>query len=256
MSNVFAIISDIHSNLPALKAVVADIKNQAVSSIYCLGDVIGYGAEPEETVNLIRKIAEDKTILGNHDKALVHSSGTEEWMNSPDATEALGYQKERLSPKNIAWLKDNTEVATRGSLCFCHGSPLSNTQYLFDDRDYREIFKALAETPIALTLHGHTHVAALASMNEDGFIDISYPKMKDSETERVYFLDEDLNYIINPGSVGQPRDNDPRASYALIDLDKGCVKFRRLEYEIHLTQGRIISAGLPEHNATRLKYGR
>ena len=256
MSNIIAIISDIHSNLTALKAVVKDIKTQGAGAVFCLGDVIGYGAEPDETVNLVRSVCPETCIIGNHDYALITASGAEEWMNSPDATEALGYQKKNLSDANLEWLKNNQEVITRGTICFCHGSPMSNTQYLFDDHDYRKVFNALEKTPIALTLHGHTHVAALASQNEDGYIDISYPKMIMSETERAYFLDDELNYIINPGSVGQPRDNDPRASYALLDLDEEQVRFRRIEYEIHLTQGRIISAGLPEHNATRLKYGR
>ncbi|MEM2890575.1 MAG: metallophosphoesterase family protein [Candidatus Hadarchaeum sp.] len=223
------LISDIHSNLAAFKAVLSDMPK--VDGIICIGDLVGYGAEPNEVVKLARSKGV-RVVMGNHDYATVTKDVR--GMNDRAATAAL-WTADVLSQENrdyLASLPHHLEFNFKGQRIYAvHGSPRDPLgEYVFPDfsnRDLAEVVKGVEADVIVL---GHTHIP----MN----------RMVLGKT------------IINPGGVGQPRDRDPRASYAVLDLGKEAkIHFRRVEYDVESAAEKIKAAGLPEELATRLFFG-
>ena len=222
-----AIIADVHSNGPALEAVLAEIDGLGADALVCAGDTVGYGASPNDCCARIKSRA-DKTVLGNHDASSLTRDTS--FMN-PYAAKAVLWTASALNDESRRWLKDldigdRLEIGNARCAIY-HGSIDSNTEYVYED-DAKE--SMLSRTRSNLLILGHTHV----------------PYIKRFKT----------GMIVNPGSVGQPRDGDPRASFATVDASSMDCTIVRLDYDIDAAAGAIDAAGLPGFLAERLYSGR
>jgi len=235
------LLSDIHANLVALEAVLAALG--AVDALWVTGDTVGYGPDPSETLALLRE-RNALLVQGNHDRAVATGEGLE-YFHDRAAEAALRHQ-EWLSPADRDSLAALPTVVTIDRFTLCHGSlrdPL--WEYVMTTR------AAGATLELTETEHccnGHTHIPALFRLVQGGSTTATRP-----QPEAAYRLD--ARTLINPGSVGQPRDGDPRAAYALLDTEAGRVTFYRASYRVDETQRRIRARGLPEMFADRLALG-
>jgi predicted phosphodiesterase len=240
------IISDIHSNLEAIGAVVADAQG-AYDRILCCGDIVGYGADPDAVTAWARQNV-DVVIRGNHDKAC---AGLEdlEWFNPVARLSAL-WTMEHMDLSNIEWLRGLPQgPVEEAGLILVHGSPLDEDEYLVSEMDVAQISAYLGGR---IWVFGHTHLQGGFLCDGNGVQRIRRP-IAAFETLR---LETGQSWLINPGSVGQPRDNDPRAAWILWDSDARVVTFRRTAYDFRATQRKILQAGLPEILASRLEAGK
>ncbi|HEV2251548.1 MAG TPA: metallophosphoesterase family protein [Candidatus Limnocylindria bacterium] len=219
-----ALLSDIHANLVALEAVLADLP--PVEAIWVMGDTVGYGPEPADTLALLRE-RRATLIAGNHDRAVATGQGL--GLFNPAARTAAELHRAWLAPEDRDFLAAlPLTLEPRAAYVICHGSPRDPLwEYVFDARTAGSAMAGIAARYCCV---GHTHVPAT-------------------------FRPGDGKVMINPGSVGQPRDGDPRAAYALLDPAAGSVDLRRVEYDIGLTQGRMRDRKLPELLADRLRFG-
>lgn len=238
-----AVISDVHGNLAALESVLADIDASEIDEIWCLGDLTGYGARPNECVALVRARAAI-CLVGNHDLVVRGDLGVDAFTS--DAAEAASYARDQLADDERAWLRTLSPSGERAGVELYHGSIRDPIwEYVLT----AEIALAcLKRQHSALALVGHSHVA-LAVHAEHGEL-----KGGLAAPDSIYEL-ADLDCLLNPGSVGQPRDRDPRASWLAIDLEARRAQFMRSEYDIERTQREIREAGLPERLAVRLSSG-
>jgi predicted phosphodiesterase len=237
-----AIISDIHGNLEAFREVLADIDQAGVDGIASLGDNIGYGPEPEEVVLLIRQ-RNIPSVMGNHELAVV-DTGCLDCMN-PSARESLVLTKQLLSPDTVNYINMlKPSMTFHKSLCVHGCPPDSVTRYLFElsKTQLRELFLSMKEK---ICFVGHTHCPQIMSF--DGEELASLPL---SEGELT--LQKDFQYIIDVGSVGQPRDGNNNAKYVIWDTSSQRIEMRFIPYDIATTARKILEIGLPEYNATRL----
>jgi len=255
-SNLFAICGDIHANLESLDAVFFDAKSKGVSQIICTGDIVGYGASPSRCLKLIRDL-NCPTVLGNHDSYAATGDGLNEF--NPNAMSAILWTREHLSDDEKAWLVNlpmqidlsDKVVAGRQAARLVHSS-------LIDPEKWCYILKpenaeaALRVQESDIVFFGHTHVPSLFSFNSE----TKEFRSKSSVDAGVYELEPGWKHLVNPGSVGQPRDRDNRASYAIYDSQAGTIEIRRVEYDIATAQKKIKAAGLPLRNAERLSHGR
>ncbi len=242
---MYAVISDLHANLPALEAVFADIDQHGVTEVICLGDVVGYGPFPLECLRLVRERAK-VTLLGNHDEALL----TEPQSFSKMAHEVVEWTR-GLLPRGEPeidelwdWIGDMPLMWERGPDTFVHGSPSEPTQeYLLPGDDmnsakYDDVFDGFGR----LCFVGHTHLPCV--MTPDRRV------RRAKELDHEYKLDAD-QAIINVGSVGQPRDRDPRACYVLVEDD--VVRWRRVPYDVDATVAKLAEVGLDDALGRRLR---
>jgi diadenosine tetraphosphatase ApaH/serine/threonine PP2A family protein phosphatase len=248
MSSTFAVISDLHANLAAVQAVLDDIESQGVDEVICLGDVVGYGPQPIEVLNLVKDRA-SVTLLGNHDEALMGDA----FNFSRQASHVVNWTREQMPREEPeyqplwSYLADMQLMWERGPDMFVHGSPLDPTQeYLLPTDDlssdkYDDVFDEFER----FLFVGHTHLPCV--ITPDRTVRTS------SELENSYALDAE-QAIINVGSVGQPRDRDTRACYVIVD--DTTVRWRRVEYDVETTLKQILAVGLPDTLAKRLKAGR
>lgn len=238
----YAIFADIHANLEGLEAVLEDAASQGVEQYACLGDIVGYNANPVECLQRVRDL-NCPTVLGNHDEEAI---GTDllDRMNPPAAA-SMQWTRDQLGEEEKQWIRGLRMVRQVKSMTLVHSSLDSpeNWTYVTSHWDAKANF-AYQMTP--LCFHGHTHVP------------IIYTKQgQQEEVENVKItLDRGAKYFINVGSVGQPRDGDWRSSYAIYDTEERTVEMRRCEYDIQTTQQKILAAGLPEMLADRLEVGR
>lgn len=243
----FLIVSDIHANWEALEAVLQHARN-SYERVLCLGDIVGYGADPDIATEWVREHAE-VTVRGNHDKAC---AGLEdlEWFNPVARVSAL-WTMESAQRHNLDWLgKLPKGPAQIDGFQILHGSPLDEDEYLISDQDAEQVAPYL-DYPVSF--FGHTHLQGGFLCHRNGTKHL--PKPGARSEEYVLELDPDSNYLINPGSVGQPRDNDPRAAYALYEPEVSAVAYRRVPYNIAAVQRKIVAAGLPDVLAKRLEIG-
>ena len=234
-------ISDIHGNLEGLEAVLADVPG-GVERIYCLGDVIGYGANPNECCDLVRE-KEMPTITGNHDLAVTDLDTDLGWFN-PVAAAAVRWTREHLTDGNAEFLRSRPRMMQTSETLFVHGSVRDPDEYIIDGGTAAENLALLkSEYPgVRLCFFGHTHVKAVA------------PSPNGASGAEVLDLGSNGPYLVNPGSVGQPRDGDTFASYVL--AEETDVTYRFVEYDIEKAQAKIREAGLPGMLADRLAVGR
>jgi len=237
-----AVLADIHGNLEAFQSVLEDLDQQSVDAVYCLGDFIDYGADSEEVAcEIIRRNI--PTIMGNHEYALLDSRIQNAL--SEIAYESLMITKNRISKATLDYIRTLPNYLVAGNIRFVHGVPPDSFEdYIiyFPDRYLNYIFQSFPEQ---IAFIGHTHTLGLYTYNGD-YVTI------ESLHEREYALDPKRRYIINIGSVGQPRDNNKQAKYVLYDTQAGILTVRFLTYDAKKAAIKIIKAGLPEYNAARL----
>ncbi|HEV8461383.1 MAG TPA: metallophosphoesterase family protein [Gaiellaceae bacterium] len=238
-----AVISDIHSNLPALQAVLADIVAETPDEIWCLGDLVGYNAQPNECVDLVREHAA-LSLCGNHDLAVLGTIDVADF--SGDAGAAARWTRTVLGEEQATWLRTLEPKTVRPGVELFHGSPRDAVwDYVLSEH---VALISILETEAPVILVGHSHVALALGWDGDQLTGGLAPDGTQVELEGA-------RWLLNPGSVGQPRDGDPRAAWLLIDIPEGRATFRRVPYPIAETQAAIRSQGLPEALAGRLEHG-
>ena len=243
----YLILSDIHGNWEALEAVLADAESE-YDRIVCCGDVVGYGADPDAVTEWVRENVAH-IVRGNHDKAC---AGLEdlEWFN-PVARLSAVWTQQTMKASNIDYLRDLPRGPERvDGFQILHGSPVDEDEYVVSEQDAAQIAPYLDSSA---SFFGHTHLQGGFLCHRNGVMRLTRVGA-DSEAES-FELEQDLNYLINPGSVGQPRDGDPRAAYAVYEPGLRLVTLCRAPYDIAAAQKKILEAGLPELLALRLSVG-
>jgi len=239
----YAVVSDIHGNLEALTAVLERVAPG--EGVLCLGDTVGYGPNPNECVAVVRARA-TATVLGNHDVAAVDSHGLEYF--NPAARTAIEWTQSVLAPEHVAWLDGLSYEVRMPEYLLVHGAPVDYFTYILDMETAADAFAA---TDAQLIFVGHTHVADYYALAADGSMTHAFCQRGGRLT-----LEPGMRYIVNVGSVGQPRDLNPEASFAFYDQEARTVTWERAAYEIARTQSKICEAHLPEPLARRLTAGR
>lgn len=247
---LYLLLSDIHANLEALDAVLADARRRypTVDAILCLGDLVGYGADPEEVTAQIKLIS-SLVIRGNHDKAVALGENLD-WFN-PAARDATYWTLRQLDAETVDYLRDLPKgpLPVNG-FQICHGSPLDEDEYIITSGDAASVN---GQMPASIVFFGHTHLQGGFRVAAGEVTPIPHPVPGDAAS---ITLEEAADYLLNPGSVGQPRDQDPRAAYAVYDSAARRFTMHRVEYDIATAQRKIIEAGLPAKLASRLSAGR
>jgi diadenosine tetraphosphatase ApaH/serine/threonine PP2A family protein phosphatase len=242
----YLIISDIHANLEALDAVL-DAAGK-YDRVLVLGDLVGYGANPNEVVDRVRALPSTTCIRGNHDKAAIDLASIEHFNHL--ARFAIQWTADQLTPGSREWLAalPMGPVAIDNLVEICHGAPFDEDAYIFDDLDVR---RAMAAASRPLCLFGHTHVPVAFKLADEPY-HVGPPR-----TDRFKLhLEQSARYLVNCGAVGQPRDGDPRAAYAVYDSSARTLTLARTPYDVDRAQARIRQAGLPDVLARRLAVGR
>ncbi|MGC2695402.1 MAG: metallophosphoesterase family protein [Candidatus Angelobacter sp.] len=246
------ILSDIHANLEALEACMDAAPEY--DQVYNLGDIVGYGANPNEVTERSRALG-SVLIRGNHDKACSGLSNLDDF--NPIAGLAALWTRQELTPDHLEFLRElpRGPLSPMDNVQIVHGSPRDEDEYILLASD---AYVVLAEAASPLIFFGHTHVQRcflLDSSQQGKSVMPAYKSPKGEQTVKLE-LKADTKYMVNPGSVGQPRDGDPRAAFLLYDTVESSITFHRVPYDIHQAQEKIISAGLPERLALRLAQGR
>jgi predicted phosphodiesterase len=257
------ILSDIHANLEALNAAL-EAAAGSFDTVWNLGDMVGYGASPNQVLDIIRPLAA-LTVRGNHDR--VCCGLTSALGFNPVARAAAMWTREELTPDHLAWLrivpsgplqpKASTEVGASPlapDVICAHGSPLNEDQYILSMRD---AWAPLQQMTTAITFFGHTHIQGGFSQKEHDWHELRprYASTNDADSWTLA-IDPGTRHLINPGSIGQPRDCDWRAAFAIYDTEASNITYHRVPYDLTAAQGRILMAGLPERLAARLREGR
>jgi predicted phosphodiesterase len=242
------ILSDIHSNDEALAAVIARVRRKKFDKVVVLGDFVGYGANPNQIIERIRKIKREKVMIrGNHDKVVV---GTEsgDLFNSV-ALEAARWTGSRLTPANWKYIEalPMGPAIVDGDFAVCHGSPLDEDAYIFSDIDAYMNFQ---QGPWKVCFFGHSHIPSIFTLERSA---IRVEVVRGDRSKIV--LDPRKRYLINPGSIGQPRDRNPNAAYAIFDSKERVVFFDRVSYDVGRAREKILKAGLPAMLGDRLPLG-
>jgi predicted phosphodiesterase len=243
------VLSDLHSNRSGLDAALAAAKGRW-DRVACLGDVVGYGPDPNETTAKLRELGA-QCIRGNHDKAVCGLMPVDEF--NPVALTAADWTRSRLTPENLAYLRDLPQgpLETDG-IVLVHGTFLDEDEYVFTPA---QALESLLDSTGRVTFFGHTHhQGGFSYLDSDLQVLPLRPRPKESQF--VFRLEPTRRYLLNPGSIGQPRDADPRAGFAIADLDHQVVEFWRVPYDIAGVQARMRAAGLPEPLVQRLAFGR
>ena len=247
------VISDIHANLEALEACLEAAPEY--DQVYNLGDIVGYGANPNEVTSRSRELG-SVFVRGNHDKACSGASNLDDF--NPIAGLAALWTQQQLTPDHLNFLRDlpHGPILPMEQVQLVHGSPRDEDEYVLMRR---EAFNILAGANVALTFFGHTHVQGGFWIDDEaeseGGLEPKYSSRNGIQTFAVA-LKSSARYLVNPGSIGQPRDNDPRAAFLLYDTEENSITFFRVPYDIQRAQKKIMAAGLPERLALRLAEGR
>ena len=237
-----ALLSDVHANLEALEAVLKAADERGAGRVLCLGDVVGYGASPNECLKIIRKRCQ-LVLLGNHDSAA--SGGPEAARFNPNAKAAALWTARTLTPDNRDYLRSLSLSKKIDPYFYVHASPAAprDWEYIFDRFDAEPQFQFFSEHACFI---GHTHQPAIFERSSSGCVFLPPTRLQFHPTHR---------YIVNVGSVGQPRDRDPRACFVLLHEPAGEIEFVRVPYDIEAAQEKIQAARLPLVLASRLATG-
>jgi diadenosine tetraphosphatase ApaH/serine/threonine PP2A family protein phosphatase len=243
----YLVLSDVHANLEALEAVLA--ADRSWKQVLVLGDLVGYGADPNAVVERVRALPIARMVRGNHDKVAAGLAPVDSF--NPVARNAITWTTKALSPDNLAWLTALPEgpAGVDEQVEICHGAPHDEDFYVFDELDAQ---RAAASVTHTLCLFGHTHVACVFRFGD------GTPPQARIPGHDAYTVEykSPNRFLVNCGAVGQPRDGDPRAAYGLLDTSTRTVTLARVDYDIQTAQSKIIAAGLPSSLATRLGVGR
>ena len=245
----FLILSDIHGNVTALQAAIAAVEGRW-DRVLCLGDVVGYGPDPNEAMDLVRSL-NPVMIRGNHDKAACGITDASDF--NPVARIAADWTTSHLRPENLQLLRDLPmgPVVVNG-LTMVHGAVVDEDEYVFAPA---QALDSLLESPSFVTFFGHTHFQGGFSYRGTQ-LEVIQMKPPAGANFSALQLEEGTRYLLNPGSIGQPRDGDPRAAFAIADLGHGVVEFWRVPYDIPAVQARMRESNLPEVLVQRLTFGR
>jgi len=244
----YLIFSDIHSNLEALNAVLSTVASYQIEKYVFLGDIVGYAANPNEVIDLLRTLKPLVAIRGNHDKVV---AGIESGDNfNVSAQMAVSWARQQITADNRTFLTKLQRGPIIVDECFqiVHGHPEDEDFYIFSEWDAMEV---LDNSKQWITFFGHTHFPIIYIQNYSNLSE-EYPDVD----SYCCSLSREKKYLINPGSVGQPRDSNPKASFAIFDSDADTIEIKRIEYDIKSAQEKIHKAELPEYLASRLSVGR
>lgn len=238
------ILSDIHSNLEAFEAVINYAENEKVDEYLCLGDIVGYGTNPNRCVEIVRDLT-PKIVAGNHDYGVCGK--TDIYYFNDVARQAIKWTRKNISAENVDFIKSLPLKIEDENSVFVHSTPSSPEKwnYIMNMYDSIKEFKQLKKK---LCFIGHSHQPVIFSMTSD--YEVS------SSIDDSLIFNKNKKYIVNAGSIGQPRDGNPKASFLLYDTDKNKITYSRIEYDIKKTQDKIIKAGLPAFLAKRLEIGK
>lgn len=246
----YLVLSDIHSNIDALEAVLEDAARVPADATLVLGDLVGYGAEPELVVARIRALNPLVVVRGNHDKVIA-GVDSEEGFN-PLARMSVELTRQAMSKESLDYLAalPKGPIVVEPGVEVCHGAPYDEDWYLHHELD---VLEALEVSRCAVCLFGHTHLPFAAAKDARGNLDVLVAG--DSAGSELA-LGDGRRYVVNPGSIGQPRDGDPRAAYGLLDAQTMRWEFRRVAYPVERARDRIFAAGFPRQLGLRLMTGR
>ncbi len=244
----YFIFTDIHGNMEAFLAILKFVQNRKIDQYLFLGDMVGYGASPNAVIDKLRGLKPIQMIRGNHDKAVCCELDSVQTFN-PIAASAIHWTRENLSKKNLSYLDKLKKgpVIVDDHITICHGAPFDEDYYIFGEFDAAEAFLHI-ETPV--TFFGHTHFPFVYT-DTDHIVEGTFLTGNTNELK----IEKGTRYLINPGSVGQPRDRNTRAACAIYDSETQKINFFRIEYDIQETQKKILDAGLPSALAERLSIG-
>jgi predicted phosphodiesterase len=243
------VLSDLHANATALDAVLGAARGRWDLSV-CLGDVVGYGPDPNEVTARLRELG-TQTIRGNHDKAVTGLMPTDDF--NPVAKAAVDWTRAQIKPDHLAWLTSLPPgpLATDG-IVLVHGAFQDEDEYVFTPE---QALDGLLESTAAVTFFGHTHHQGGFSY-QDSQLEVLQIRPRPSESFAALRIEPSRRYLLNPGSIGQPRDGDARAAFAIADLDHQTVEFWRVLYDLAAVQARMRAAKLPEPLVQRIAVGR
>jgi len=244
----YLILSDIHANVTALDAALAAAKDHWEKAV-CLGDVVGYGPDPNEVIDRVRSL-DAVTIRGNHDKAGSGLANAEDF--NPVARSAALWTRDQLRPENREYLEKLPVGPMKvDGFSIVHGAPRDEDEYVFAPA---QALDSLIDAPSPVTFFGHTHLQGGFTLRDSVGV-LHFKTAGDNKFSKLA-IEEGTTYLLNPGSIGQPRDGDTRAAFAIADLDHNSVEFWRIPYDIEPVQKRMSAAGLPEALILRLSFGR
>jgi len=243
----YLIFSDIHGNLEALRAVLESIKKSKIDYYLFLGDIVGYGASPNEVIKEVSALKPITTIRGNHDKAVSNLEAIKTF--NPIAAAAVYWTRDCLNKKHADFLKKlkKGSYIVNEEISICHGAPFDEDFYIFGEFDAQEAFLHF-KTP--LCFFGHTHFP-FVYVEKNHLVEGIYPSGETFEIK----IEDKVRYLINPGSIGQPRDRNNRASCVIFDTETRLLKFFRFDYDIKEAQRKILAEDLPKALAERLDLG-
>jgi predicted phosphodiesterase len=245
------VLSDLHSNIGAFEAAL-QAANGKWDRAVCLGDIVGYGPDPNEVSSKIREVGA-RSIRGNHDKAVTNLMATNDF--NPIAKAAVEWTRRELRPEHMDWLKQlppgpmETEQIT-----LVHGSYQDEDEYVFTPP---QALQGLLDSKTDVTFFGHTHhQGGFSYSHESSNLEVLQIRPRAHESVSALRIEPKQRYLLNPGSVGQPRDGDARAGFAIADLEHGMVEFWRVPYDVSVVQKKMRDARLPEALTQRLAIGR
>jgi len=245
----YLVLTDIHANLEALETCLADATDRGYDETLVLGDLVGYGADPNAVITRVQALKPLAIVRGNHDKVACGLEQADGF--NAVAKSAARWTLDVLIPEYRDWLAALPEgpIAVDDIVEICHGSPFDEDAYIFDELD---AVRALKVSTRMLCLFGHTHYPVTFELSAESFDSVGSTAAAETQVQ----LRDGCKYLINPGSVGQPRDGDPRAAYAIVDTAERRVELFRAQYRVDDAQAKIVDAGLPEVLAQRLAVGR
>ncbi|HKB10588.1 MAG TPA: metallophosphoesterase family protein [Vicinamibacterales bacterium] len=245
----YLVLTDIHANLEALETCLAEAAERRYDQTLVLGDLVGYGASPNEVITRVQGLKPVAIVRGNHDKVACGLEQAEGF--NAVAKSAARWTLDVLTREYRDWLAALPEgpIVVDDIVEICHGSPFDEDAYIFDELD---AVRALKVSTRLLCLFGHTHYPVTFELSDESLEAVGSTSAAETQVQ----LRDGCKYLINPGSVGQPRDGDPRAAYSIVDTTARRVELFRAMYPIDVAQGRIVEAGLPEVLAQRLAVGR
>ena len=240
----YGIISDIHSNIEALTAIRKTLADERIDSFVCLGDIVGYGASPNECCEIVRDLC-DVTLLGNHDAAVAGRMDYSFYYEA--ARHALDWSAAKLSPEHLGWLRGLPYTCQAGDVGFSHGSPIDPEayEYIFALEQAQDLVPFTQDLP-EITFIGHSHLCKAFALGPSEVADVVAPK---------FTLRRGYKYIVSVGSVGQPRDYDNRSCCVVYDTESRAVQYVRVEYDIEASAQKIFDADLALNFGKRLFLG-
>lgn len=241
---LYGICSDIHSNAVAFQAVLQSMKDNGVERRICLGDLVGYGVDADECVRLARENM-DVCLIGNHDSVAIRYESSTGF--NPYARQAIEWTQNNLSKESIDYMRTLPYIYEDDDICYVHASPLSPADWVYVT-ELEDALDAFDHFSGRYCFVGHTHSPVIVASRP-----MAIPKILD---EYEYTIEDTERLLVNVGSVGQPRDRDPRSCWCLLDSEAKCVRLIRVDYDIAETQERMRKAGMPSFLIERLAMGR